>query len=92
MPMEKSKDYLAALASIKAGDLNQAAAYMFEEHYKDKMTPQQEQQKIISIVDTLKAVFRERYIALREGEFLSDGEAEDVLNEVREALGFDNDD
>jgi hypothetical protein len=87
--MTGEKSNLNAISAIKLGHVMQAALFMFEDHYKDKMTPEQKQRKIQSIAETIEMVFKERYIALREGEALSDGEAENVYEEAKHALGLD---
>lgn len=78
-----------AIAAIKLGHVLQGAVFMFEDHYKDKMTPEQKQRKIQSIAETIEMVFKEHYIALREGEALSEGEAENVYEEAKHALRLD---
>ena len=78
-----------AIAAIKLGHIMQAAVFMCEDHYKDKIAPEQKQRTIQSIAETIQMVFKEHYIALREGEKLSDGEAEEVYEEAKHALGLD---
>ena len=94
MKGKKSDDHVNdALTSIKSGHFIQTAFFMFEDHYKnakDKMTAEQQQEKVNTIAETIEMIFKERYIALRAGESLSDGEADEVYKEARHALGLED--
>jgi hypothetical protein len=93
MTGKESIDHLNdALASIKSGLFIHAAWFMFEDFYKsakNKMKPEQQQGTVYSIAETIQMIFKERYIFLREGELLSDGEANEIYEEAKQALGFD---